>query len=90
MQENAMAATHVLPVSVAAPLDESSRLERQQAVDSILGTMGAEGEPPSEQALSIMQQFIEGEISLAQMSQAILDHANRMVHEANAGRLPVR
>jgi hypothetical protein len=85
-----MAATHVLPVSVAAPLDESSRLERQQAVDSILGTMGAEGEPPSEQALSIMQQFIEGEISLAQMSQAILDHANRMVHEANAGRLPVR
>ena len=85
-----MAATHVLPVSVAAPLDESSRLERQQAVDSILGTMGAEGEPPSEQALSIMQQFIDGEISLAQMSQAILEHANRMVHEANAGRLPVR
>jgi hypothetical protein len=37
-----------------------------------------------------MQQFVDGEITLAQMSQAILDHANRMVHEANAGRLAVR
>lgn len=85
-----MAATQAIPVSALAPLDESIRLERQQAVDSVLGTMGAEGEPPSEQALSLMQQFIDGEISLDQMSQAILDHANRMVHEANAGRLPVR
>jgi len=85
-----MAAAQVLPVRAVPPFDESSRIERQQAVDSVLGTMGAEGEPPSEQALSIMQQFVDGEISLAEMSQAILDHANRMVHEANAGRLAVR
>ena len=85
-----MAAAQVLPVRAVPLFDECSRIERQQAVDSILGTMGAEGEPPSERALSIMQQFVDGEITLAQMSQAILDHANRMVHEANAGRLAVR
>jgi|GEM_PF-4173522 len=85
-----MAAAQVVPVSYRASFDESKQSDRQAMVDSVLGTMGAEDENPSEEALALMQNFIAGEITLDQMSEAILAQAARKVHEANSRRLAVR
>ncbi len=85
-----MAATQVIPVSNSVEYDLSSAIDRQAMVDSVLGTMGAEGEPPSEEAQALMRRFVLGEISLDEMSNSIFEHATRMVHEANARRLAVR
>ncbi len=85
-----MATAQVLPVSATVSYDLSSMADRQAAVDSVLGTMGAEGELPSDQAQTIMKRFVDGEISLDEMSKSIFEHATRMVHEANTGRLAVR
>jgi len=82
-----MAAAQVLPVP--ASFDHSLRSDRQAMIDSILGTMAAEGEPPSAEAQAIMQSFIAGDISVDEMSEAILLHATQMVHEANSRRLAV-
>jgi hypothetical protein len=85
-----MAAAHVLPVCETVSYDLSNMADRQAAVDSVLGTMGAEGELPSDQTQAIMKRFVDGEISLDEMSNSIFEHATRMVHEANASRLAVR
>ena len=85
-----MAAAQVISFPDVAVLDQSRRSDRQDMIDSVLGTMGAEGEPPSEQALAYMQSFIEGNITLDEMSEAILAHARRMVDEAHTRRLAVR
>jgi hypothetical protein len=85
-----MAAAQVLPLSVAVEFDPSSLADRKAMVDSVLGTMGAEGEPPSDEAQRLMQSFIAGEITMDEMSEAVLAHAHRMVHEANSRRLAVR
>jgi hypothetical protein len=90
MQENAMAAAQVVSFSDVAVLDQSERSDRQAMIDSVLGTMGAEGEPPSKQALAYMQSFIEGNLTLDEMSEAILAHARRMVDEAHTHRLAIR
>jgi hypothetical protein len=85
-----MAAAHVMPSPVSVGYKLSSQADRQAMIDSVLGTRGADGEPPSEEALRLMQSFIAGEITMDGMSEAILSHAHRMVHEANARRLAVR
>jgi hypothetical protein len=82
-----MAAAQVLPLPNS--LNDSLRADRQAMIDSVLGTMGAEGEPPSAEAQTIMQSFVAGDITLDEMSEAILLHATRMVHEANSRRLSV-
>jgi hypothetical protein len=77
------------PSSNAVDYDLSSAIDRQAMVDAVLGTMGAEGEPPSEETQSLMRRFVLGEISLDEMSNSIFEHATRMVHEANDRRLAV-
>jgi hypothetical protein len=84
-----MAATHVLPAFEDSSYDESSSFDRQAMIDSVLGTMEAEGEPPSDVAKEIMRRYVAGEISHSELSEAILSHAARMVDEANARRLAV-
>jgi hypothetical protein len=85
-----MAAAQVIPVFNVVDYDLSSAIDRQAMVDSVLGTMCAEGEPPSEEAQALMRQFVLGEIGLDEMSKSIFEHATRMVHEASARRLAVR
>ena len=85
-----MAAAQVVSVSAVTAFDESKPADRQAMIDSVLGTMGAEGETPSGAALAFMHKFIIGEMTHNEMSEAILAHATRMVHEANTRRLAVR
>ncbi len=85
-----MAATQVAPVPEIIVFDESNPVDRQAIIDSVLGTMGAEGEMPSDAALAFMHKFIIGEMTHDEMSEAILAHATRMVHEATTRRLAVR
>lgn len=85
-----MAATQVVPVTEVVVFDESKAADRQAMIDSVLGTMGAEGEAPSDDALGFMHKFIIGEMTHDEMSEAILAHATRMVHQANTRRLAVR
>jgi len=84
-----MAAAQVVPIPDLVNFDESLPEDRQAMIDSVLGTMGAEGEPPSSEALAFMQSFVAGNITLDEMSEAILAHATRMVHEAQSRRLSV-
>jgi hypothetical protein len=79
-----MAAAQMITSVETCMYDESIQSDRQAMIDSVLGTMGAEGEPPSQEALRIMQNFVSGDISLDQMSEEILAHATRMAHEAHA------
>ncbi len=85
-----MAATQALPVPSPMISTDANQSSRQAIVDSVLGTMQAEGEPPSAEAQLLMHRFVLGELSLDEMTEAILAHATRMVHEANAARLTVR
>ena len=85
-----MAATQVAPVPEIIVFDESNPVDRQAIIDSVLGTMGAEGEMPSDATLVFMHKFIIGEMTHDEMSEAILAHATRMVHEADTRRLAIR
>ena len=78
------------PLTEHVSYDLSDRVDRQEIVDSVLGTMGAEGEPPSDEARALMQKFVEGDITLDEMSNSILAHAARIVNESHSLRLPVR
>jgi len=84
-----MAAAQVLPLSEVAAYDTSVQADRQAMIDSVLGTMGAEGELPSEETQAVMKSFVRGELDFDEMSRAVFAHATRMVHEANARRLAV-
>ena len=83
-------ATQSYPLTDPVSFDLSDRADRQEMVDSVLGTMGAEGEPPSDEARALMQKFVEGDITLDEMSDAILAHAARIVNESHSLRLAVR
>jgi len=85
-----MAAATAISVPEVVSYNTTKPADRQAIVDSVLGTMGAEGELPSEQTQAFMKRFVAGEMTLNEMSDAIFAHANRMVHEANDLRLAVR
>ena len=70
-----MAAAQVVSFPEVASFDASSRLDRQEAVDSVLGTMAAEGELPSEETIALMQKFIDGEIEMHQLVETIFSNA---------------
>lgn len=66
-----MAAAQVLPLTEAGPNDYAERLKRRQAVDSVLGTMGAEGELPSEMTLGLMEEYVDGRMTMSQLVDVI-------------------
>ena len=72
-----MAATQVAPVPEVIVFDESKRNDRQQAVDSVLGTMAAEGELPSSETIELMQKFVEGHVSMHELVETIFANARK-------------
>jgi hypothetical protein len=70
-----MAAAQILPAFEAAPYDLSKRSERQEAVDSVLGTMAAEGELPSEETIALMQRYVDGHMTMAELTETIFANA---------------
>jgi Antitoxin VbhA len=70
-----MAATQVVPFSGVVSFDVSKRTDRQDAVDSVLGTMGAEGELPSEETIALMHKFVDGEIEMNELVETIFANA---------------
>jgi hypothetical protein len=72
-----MVAVQVISFPDVATFDASSRPDRQDAVDSVLGTMAAEGELPSEETIALMQKFIDGEIEMHQLVETIFANARR-------------
>lgn len=72
-----MAAAQVVPVPAVAAFDESKRNDRQQAVDSVLGTMAAEGELPSSETIGLMQKFVEGHVSMHELVETIFANARK-------------
>ncbi len=85
-----MAAVQALRVLDVVTYDTTKLADRQAIVSSVLGTMGAEGELPSDQTQAFMNSFVAGEMTLNETSDAIFAHARRMVDEANDHRLAVR
>ncbi len=72
-----MAAAQVISFPDVATFDASSRSDRQDAVDSVLGTMAAEGELPSEETIALMQKFIDGQIEMQELVETIFANARR-------------
>lgn len=70
-----MAAAQVVSFPDVSSFDVSSRPDRQDAVDSVLGTMAAEGELPSEETIALMQEFIDGHIEMDQLVEMIFANA---------------
>ncbi len=85
-----MAAVQALRVLDVVTYDTTKLADRQAIVSSVLGTMGTEGELPSDQTQVFMNSFVAGEMTLNETSDAIFAHARRMVDEANDHRLAVR
>ncbi|MBV8707393.1 MAG: antitoxin VbhA family protein [Acidobacteriaceae bacterium] len=62
-------------------ISAEDKARRQQVVDSALGSLRLEGLEPSADALQILEQFKQGQISLDEMSQAIDGlYSRRPVH----------
>jgi hypothetical protein len=72
-----MAAAQVVPVSEITVFDGSKRNDRQQAVDSVLGTMAAEGELPSSETIELMQKFVQGHVSMHELVETIFTNARK-------------
>lgn len=72
-----MAAAQVISFPDVIAYDASSRSDRQDAVDSVLGTMAAEGELPSEETIALMQKFVDGQIEMHQLVETIFANARR-------------
>jgi hypothetical protein len=70
-----MAAAQILPLVEVALLHEANRLKRRQAVDSVLGTMGAEGELPSTKTLALMEEYVDGHITMTELVDTIFANA---------------
>jgi hypothetical protein len=70
-----MAAAQILPLVEVAPLNEGTRLKRRQEVDSVLGTMGAEGELPSAQTLALMEEYVDGRMTITELVDTIFANA---------------
>jgi len=66
-----MAAAQILPLVEVAPLHDSDRQNRRQAVDSVLGTMGAEGELPSAKTLALMEEYVNGRMTMNELVDTI-------------------
>jgi hypothetical protein len=72
-----MVAAQVIPVPGVRSFDPSSRSDRQDAVDSVLGTMGAEGELPSAETIALMQRFVDGDMGMNELVETIFANARR-------------
>ena len=66
-------------------LDELEMKYRRASMDSILGTMAAEGEFPSEQILALMDSYASGQMTHEQIVESMLANARRTAHEATTG-----
>ena len=80
-----MAAAQVAPLLTQTQPKFETADDRRATMNSVLGTMTAEGEMPSKFALSCTEQYVAGEITFEQWNKAVLDHAFRMAHEASLG-----
>ena len=72
-----MAAAQVLPVIEAIHNNEADRVKRRQAVDSVLGTMGSEGELPSAVTLGLMEAYVDGRLTMKELVDTILANVRR-------------
>jgi hypothetical protein len=70
-----MAAAQVLPSLEASSFDLSQRSEGQQAIDSVLGTMGAEGELPSAATIALMHRYVDGHMTMTELAETIFANA---------------
>jgi len=70
-----MAAAQIFPLVEAATLHATDRFKRRQTVDSVLGTMGAEGELPSAKTLALMEEYVDGRITMAELIDTIFVNA---------------
>jgi hypothetical protein len=70
-----MAATQALSIFEATLPAEHDRLKRRQAVDSVLGTMGAEGELPSTKTLALIEEYVDGHMTMTQLVDTIFANA---------------
>jgi hypothetical protein len=70
-----MAAAQVLPLPAVDSNDQADRLKRRQAVNSVLGTMGAEGELPSTKTLKLMEKYVDGRLTMSELVATIFKNA---------------
>ncbi len=68
-----------------AVLTDTRRAERAQEMDNALASGRMEGLEPSPGAMAIFQRFVDGELTMEQMSKAIGEFAER---EYGPVRLP--
>ena len=55
-------------------LTDTRRAERARAIDNALASVRMEGLEPSEEGKAIMQRYVDGEITIEEMGDAIDKH----------------
>ncbi len=64
-------------------ISAAERQERLEAVESVIGTQRAEGIHLSPAVRSLMDQFVDGELTLDQLSTSLREHGRRSVELAH-------